>query len=159
MLRPGPPGNFPGVSKGIRFLLKACQYLQKHSTGGSRVIPQHSTNPAQTRLTSEIGRDRVLSGWYDRAIHIQISRGICPALDRCSLKSEWRIRNVQPALPKSARSSHCRLETLLSCRILRPTCFSLVERKVWVRRPGCYPSGPCENCVLLRVCLDKEPLP
>ena len=42
---------------------------QKHSTGGSRVIPQHSTNPAQTRLTSEIGRDRVLSGWYDRAIH------------------------------------------------------------------------------------------
>ena len=41
---------------------------QKHSTGGSRVIPQHSTNPAQTRLTSEIGRDRVLSGWYDRAM-------------------------------------------------------------------------------------------
>ena len=42
--------------------------MQKHSTGGSRVIPQHSTNPAQTRLTSEIGRDRVLSGWYDRAM-------------------------------------------------------------------------------------------
>ena len=43
---------------------------QKHSTGGSRVIPQHSTNTAQTRLTSEIGRDRVLSGWYDRAMQI-----------------------------------------------------------------------------------------
>ena len=41
---------------------------QKHSTRGSRVIPQHSTNLAQTRLTSEIGRDRVLSGWYDRAM-------------------------------------------------------------------------------------------
>ena len=45
---------------------------QKHSTGGSRVIPQHSTNPAQTSLTSEIGRDRVLSGWYDRAMHQQV---------------------------------------------------------------------------------------
>ena len=44
------------------------QKLQKHSTRGSRVIPQHSTNLAQTRLTSEIGRDRVLSGWYDRAM-------------------------------------------------------------------------------------------
>ena len=41
---------------------------QKHSTRGSRVIPQHSTNLAQTRSTSEIGRDRVLSGWYDRAM-------------------------------------------------------------------------------------------
>ena len=48
--------------------------MQKHSTGGSRVIPQHSTNPAQTRLTSEIGRDRVLSGWYDRAMNQGISR-------------------------------------------------------------------------------------
>ena len=43
---------------------------QKHSTRGSRVIPQHSTNLAQTRLTSEIGRDRVLSGWYDRAMEL-----------------------------------------------------------------------------------------
>ena len=36
------------------------------------MIPQHSTNPAQTRLTSEIGRDRVLSGWYDRAIPTKV---------------------------------------------------------------------------------------
>ena len=35
------------------------------------MIPQHSTNLAQTRLTSEIGRDRVLSGWYDRAMRTQ----------------------------------------------------------------------------------------
>ena len=46
-------------------------YEQKHSTRGSRVIPQHSTNLAQTRLTSEIGRDRVLSGWYDRAMGLK----------------------------------------------------------------------------------------
>ena len=32
------------------------------------MIPQHSTNLAQTRSISEIGRDRVLSGWYDRAM-------------------------------------------------------------------------------------------
>lgn len=36
------------------------------------MIPQHSTNLAQTRLTSEIGRDRVLSGWYDRAMRIVV---------------------------------------------------------------------------------------
>ena len=35
------------------------------------MIPQHSTNLAQTRLTSEIGRDRVLSGWYDRAMDVR----------------------------------------------------------------------------------------
>ena len=48
----------------------SCSKDQKHSTRGSRVIPQHSTNLAQTRLTSEIGRDRVLSGWYDRAMRM-----------------------------------------------------------------------------------------
>ena len=52
------------------FLTGSCSKEQKHSTRGSRVIPQHSTNLAQTRLTSEIGRDRVLSGWYDRAMRL-----------------------------------------------------------------------------------------
>ena len=35
-------------------------------TGASRVISVHSTGPAQSSLTSEIGRDRVYSGWYER---------------------------------------------------------------------------------------------
>ena len=39
-----------------------------HSTRGSRVIPQRSTSLAQPCLTSEIGRDRVCSEWYDRGI-------------------------------------------------------------------------------------------
>lgn len=61
--------------------------MQKHSTGGSRVIPQHSTNPAQTRLTSEIGRDRVLSGWYDRAMHQADISGICmPTPTSCQVQ-------------------------------------------------------------------------
>ena len=38
---------------------------------GSRVIPQRSTNLAQTCLTSEIGRDRVYSCWYDRGMVYQ----------------------------------------------------------------------------------------
>ena len=37
-------------------------------TGASRVISVHSTGPAQSSLTSEIGRDRVYSGWYERII-------------------------------------------------------------------------------------------
>ncbi len=41
-----------------------------HSTRGSRVIPQRSTNLAQPCLTSEIGRDRVCSEWYDRGMPI-----------------------------------------------------------------------------------------
>ena len=39
-----------------------------HSTRGSRVIPQRSTNLAQLCLTSEIGRDRVYSEWFDRGM-------------------------------------------------------------------------------------------
>ena len=39
-----------------------------HSTRGSRVIPRRSTNLAQLCLTSEIGRDRVHSEWFDRGM-------------------------------------------------------------------------------------------
>ena len=46
-----------------------------HSTRGSRVIPQRSTNLAQTCLTSEIGRDRVCSCWYDRGMQVCVSNG------------------------------------------------------------------------------------
>ena len=35
------------------------------------MIPQRSTNLAQPCLTSEIGRDRVYSEWYDRGMHSQ----------------------------------------------------------------------------------------
>jgi hypothetical protein len=41
-----------------------------HSTRGSRVIPQRSTSLAQPCLTSEIGRDRVYSCWYDRGMQM-----------------------------------------------------------------------------------------
>ena len=41
---------------------------RRHSTRGSRVIPQRSTSLAQLCLTSEIGRDRVYSEWYDRGM-------------------------------------------------------------------------------------------
>ena len=65
---------------------------QKHSTRGSRVIPQHSTNLAQTRLTSEIGRDRVLSGWYDRATDMEGMRCFIYPLD---------------LVPSAASAQHC----------------------------------------------------
>ena len=49
---------------------RRCQ--KHHSTRGSRVIPQRSTNLAQPCLTSEIGRDRVNSEWYDRGIQLPV---------------------------------------------------------------------------------------
>ena len=56
---------------GIRYPVVSYSLLRlrvkgHHSTGGSREITQHSTNPAQPSLTSEIGRDLVFSWWYDR---------------------------------------------------------------------------------------------
>ena len=48
-----------------------------HSTRGSRVIPQRSTNLAQTCLTSEIGRDRVYSCWYDRGMQVWLQSCSC----------------------------------------------------------------------------------
>ena len=43
------------------------------NTGASRAIPQRTTGPAQPSLTSVIGREPVLYGWYDRSIPL----GIC----------------------------------------------------------------------------------
>ena len=41
----------------------------KHcDTGASRAIPQRTTGPAQPSLTSVIGREPVLYGWYDRSM-------------------------------------------------------------------------------------------
>jgi hypothetical protein len=54
---PGPPQYFAAEQKGGH-----------HGTGGSRVIPRRSTGPAQPCLTSEIGRDRVRSEWFDRGM-------------------------------------------------------------------------------------------
>ena len=67
-LSPEFEGHAPSAQGPKSKKVQRCTWQQKHSTRGSRVIPQHSTNLAQTRLTSEIGRDRVLSGWYDRAM-------------------------------------------------------------------------------------------
>ena len=43
---------------------------KRHSTEGSREIPLRSTSSAQARLTSEIGRDRVDSSWFDRSMPV-----------------------------------------------------------------------------------------
>ena len=40
---------------------------KNYSTQYSRVVPHHSTDCAITSLTSEIGRDPVLSGVYGRS--------------------------------------------------------------------------------------------
>ena len=37
-----------------------------YNPGGSQVVSLPSTNPARSCLTSEIGRDPVLSAWYGR---------------------------------------------------------------------------------------------
>ncbi len=43
--------------------------IKKHcDTGASRAIPQRTTGPAQPSLTSVIGREPVLYGWYDRSM-------------------------------------------------------------------------------------------
>ncbi len=39
---------------------------EAYNTDHSRVVSDHSTTSAQRRLTSESGRDRVHSPWYDR---------------------------------------------------------------------------------------------
>lgn len=70
------PDRRPSTSGRVAFRVVSeappvdCADRQKgrHSTGGSRVIPQRSTNPAQLCLTSEIGRDRVYSKWFDRGM-------------------------------------------------------------------------------------------
>lgn len=71
-----PPVDCAGRQKG------------RHSTGGSRVIPQRSTNPAQLCLTSEIGRDRVYSKWFDR--------GMTAGTFQASI---WCMHPRPPALP------------------------------------------------------------
>ena len=44
---------------------------KKHcDTGASRAIPQRTTGPAQPSLTSVIGREPVLYGWYDRSMQM-----------------------------------------------------------------------------------------
>ena len=57
VILPSPPLQYFTQSKRVH-----------HSTRGSRVIPQRSTNLAQLCLTSEIGRDRVFSEWFDRGM-------------------------------------------------------------------------------------------
>ena len=63
------PGSFNNVAR-----RSACKYIhlpmltrkKDYSTQYSRVVPHHSTDCADTSLTSEIGRDPVLSGAYGR---------------------------------------------------------------------------------------------
>jgi hypothetical protein len=43
------------------------KFLQNYSTQYSRVVPHHSTDWAITSLTSQIGRDAVLSSVYGRS--------------------------------------------------------------------------------------------
>ena len=45
-------------------------------TGASRAIPQRTTGPAQPSLTSVIGREPVLYGWYDRSMPYVLSHNI-----------------------------------------------------------------------------------
>lgn len=55
--------------------LRHCFQAKKaknYSTQYSRVVPHHSTDCAITSLTSEIGRDPVLSGVYGRSYHITL---------------------------------------------------------------------------------------
>lgn len=58
-----------------------------HSTRGSRVIPQRSTNLAQPCLTSEIGRDRVYSEWYDRGMQLWNLCEICTLIKSTSARN------------------------------------------------------------------------
>ena len=43
---------------------------KQNVTRGSRVIPQRSTNRAQPSLSSVIGREPELSGWYERSMTV-----------------------------------------------------------------------------------------
>ena len=47
-------------------VLTASKKKQNHSTQDSRVVPHRGTNWAALRLTSQIGRDAVLSESYGR---------------------------------------------------------------------------------------------
>ncbi len=45
---------------------KEKKRIRANITGDSRLVTHDSTNPAQTRLTSVIGREPVHSRWYER---------------------------------------------------------------------------------------------
>ena len=49
-------------------LKKKKKGQKQNVTRGSRVIPQRSTNRAQPSLSSVIGREPELSGWYERSM-------------------------------------------------------------------------------------------
>lgn len=58
------------------FLLKATRNKKKdYSTWYSRVVPHRSTNHAHRGLTSQIGRDGVLSARYGRNRKLPIGEG------------------------------------------------------------------------------------
>jgi hypothetical protein len=48
--------------------VKKIKLKKQYSIRGSRVIPQRTTNRTQSSLSSEIGREPEVSGWYDRTI-------------------------------------------------------------------------------------------
>lgn len=60
---------------------------KNYSTSYSRVVPHHSTDDAITSLTSEIGRDPVLSGVYGRSwtacLLMDYICGICDGVEGC----------------------------------------------------------------------------
>ena len=62
------------MSHGILWQVTCSVYtknVKKHyNTGGSTVVPDQSTNPAQRCLTSVCWWERVYSTWYDRSILI-----------------------------------------------------------------------------------------
>ena len=81
-------------------VLYAVQKGEHHVTRGSRVIPQRSTSLAQPCLTSEIGRDRVYSRWFERGMYESDEKVLIYVL-QC--KPSWQ-RGSEDIVPSTAWS-------------------------------------------------------
>ena len=112
---------------------------QNHSTQDSHVVPHHGTNWAALRLTSQIGRDAVLSESYGRGYWYfsprtkrtpaPLRQAVCPPTREPALKREAG----KPTGPKDRKLVGARRGVhVLPCR--QPTV-----------RPLRWPTRPCFN--------------
>ena len=122
----------------VRLLITAKDaHAKRYSTRYSRVVTQRSTDLAQSRLPSVIGRERGYSGWYDRSMEApQVwwcgnINPPCPSPTRShpflAWPQSWRCQLLPPAHPDANTSGRatCQRGLHKSVSPWRPPCTSM----------------------------------